>query len=431
MTTMTNYTSEYFRSLVQDDRVHRSIYTDPNIFALETERIFSRVWMYVGHESQVPNPGDFFCTTLAGQPVVLTRHLDGGVRVIFNRCGHRGAKVLNVESGHGRVFTCMYHGWSFHPDGALAGVPMRRDFPEETLCDPQLGMVRLPRIELYRGFVFASLNSDVVPLHDYLGDARHGIDELVDRSPDGEIEYWAGCHRYEYNGNWKLQFENMADTYHPAATHASTVGPDGRQFKRRSGSTGGSSPFYAANGEAIVSQTGVRGFRNGHTSEASIFREEQAGGTWDEYRGLLVARHGEDRTREILKNRRHSMSLFPSVDILIAQTAVRVIRPISVDKTEVLVYPVRLKGAPQHISTEIVRYVNMTHSASSFVQSDDLEAFERSQIGFRASGSDWIITARGIGEETDEGNGVFYGDRASEVGQRMSHFAWRDLMSAA
>ncbi len=428
---MTEYTPEFFQSLVLEDRVHRSIYTDPNIYELEMDRIFSRVWMYIGHESQVPNPGDFFSTRIGREPIVLSRHIDGSIKVIFNRCGHRGAKVLNVECGNSRVYTCMYHGWSFHPDGSLAGVPMRRDFPKDTLCDPQLGMVQLPRVQTYRGFVFASLNADVGPLLDFLGEARLGIDELVDRSPVGEIEFWAGCHRYEYKGNWKLQFENMADTYHPAATHASTVGPDGRQFKRRSGATGGSSPFYAPNGEAIVSQTGVRGFRNGHTSEASIFREEQSGGIWDEYRAMLVESYGEERTREILKNRRHSMSVFPSVDVLIAQTAVRVIRPISVDRTEVLVYPVRLKGAPAKISTEIVRYLNMTHSASSFVQSDDLEAFERSQIGFHASGTDWILVARGLGQDVDEGNGVWYGDRASEVGQRMSHYAWRDLMSAA
>jgi benzoate/toluate 1,2-dioxygenase subunit alpha len=427
---MTPYTNEYLRSLVRDDRVHRSIYTDPQIFELEMEKIFSRVWIYVGHESQIPNPGDFHCTSVARQPIVMTRHLDGKVHVLFNRCGHRGAKVLNEESGNARVFTCMYHGWSFRPNGELAGVPMRRDFPAETLIDPQFGMVHLPRVESYRGFVFASLNAEVMPLRDFLGEAIRGIDELVDRAPEGDIEFWAGCHRYEYRGNWKLQFENMADMYHPAAAHASTVGPDGRQFKRRSGGKGGDAPFFAENGEAIVAQTGVRGFRNGHSSEASLFREEQSGGVWDEYRGLLVAKHGEERTREILRNRRHSMTIFPSVDILIAQTSVRVIRPVAVDRTEVQVYPVRLKGAPAQISIDVIKFVNITHAAASFIQSDDLEAFERSSQGFAASGTDWVLVARGLGSEVDEGNGVAFGDRSSEVGQRAQHYAWRDLMSA-
>ncbi|HTY54447.1 MAG TPA: Rieske 2Fe-2S domain-containing protein, partial [Candidatus Binataceae bacterium] len=201
---MTPYDSEHLRGLVRDDRVHRSIYTDPQIFELEMEKIFSRVWIYVGHESQIPKPGDFYCTSIARQPVVMTRHLDGSVHVLFNRCGHRGAKVLNEQSGNARTLTCMYHGWSFRPNGELAGVPMRRDFQEATLSDPQSGMVGLPRSESYRGFVFASLNPQAPPLLKYLDEARRGIDELVDRSPQGEIELWAGCHRYEYSGNWKL-----------------------------------------------------------------------------------------------------------------------------------------------------------------------------------------------------------------------------------
>src|SRR5436305_4324792 len=123
----------------------------------------------------------------------------------------------------------------------------------------------------------------------------------------------------------------MADPYHPAACHGSTVGPDGRQFQRRSGEKGGSAPFFAPNGEAIVSQLGVRGFPNGHSSEQSLFDAEQSGGVWDEYRALMVSRHGEARTREIMKNKRHSLTLFPTLDILIAQTSVRVVKPISVD----------------------------------------------------------------------------------------------------
>jgi len=428
---MASYDNDYLRNLVRDDRVHRSIYTDPEIFELEMEKIFSRVWMYVGHESQIPKPGDFYCTSIARQPIVMTRDQNGGVNVLFNRCGHRGARVLNEQSGNARTLTCMYHGWSFKLNGDLAGVPMRRDFDELTLAASQSGMAKLPRSESYRGFVFASLDASVPPLLEYLDEARRGIDELVDRSPQGEIELWAGCHRYEYSGNWKLQFENLADMYHPPACHASTVGPDGRQFSRRPGNRGGSAPFFAANGEAIVAQTGVRGLRNGHSSEASLFREEQSGGIWDDYRTLMVKRYGEQRTTDILRNRRHSMSIFPSVDILIAQTSVRVIRPIGVDRTEVEVFPVRLVGAPEEISIDVVRFVNITHAAASFIQSDDLEAFERCQQGLASHGTDWVLVARGFGHEIDEGNGVLFGDRSSEVGQRSQHYAWRDLISAA
>ena len=427
---MSQYSGAELAQMVQKDRVHRAYYTDPAVFAAEMQKIFTKVWVYVGHESLVPNHGDYYCTTLAGQPVVLSRGEHGTLHVLHNRCGHRGARVLNRERGNARIFSCMYHGWGFRPNGELAGVPMRDGFPAEVLTGPQAGMLPLPRVASYRGFVFASMNEDVLPLDEFLGTAREGIDELVDRSPVGAIEFGAGCHRYRFRGNWKLQMDNMADTYHPAACHISTVGPDGRQFQRRAGKEGGAAQFFTANGEAVVSQLGVRGFRQGHSSEQSLFDKEQSGGVFDEYRAMLVDAYGEERTREILKNRRHSLTLFPTLDILIAQTSVRVVKPIAVDLTEVEVWPVRLAGAPAAISNDLVRFVNITHSASSFIQTDDLEAFERCQEGMRSQGTDWVLVARGFGSDVQERDGVLFGPRSSEVGQRAKHYAWRELMGA-
>lgn len=426
---MEKYSKEHLAALIKSDRVHRDYYIDPQIFEIEKEKIFGKVWVYVGHESLVPKEGDYYSTTMAGQPVVMSRHTDGKVYVLQNRCGHRGAQVVAKERGNTRAFLCMYHGWGFRLNGDLAGVPMKQDFPQQCLEEPESGMLRVPRVESYRGFVFASFNEEVMPLLDFLGEARGGIDELVNRSPVGEVEFGSGCHRYYFKGNWKLQMDNMADTYHPAACHGSTVGPDGRQFQRRAGAEGGRAPFFAENGEAIVSQLGVRGYANGHSSEQSLFDKEQKGGHWDEYRAQMVAAYGEARTAEILKNVRHSLTLFPTLDILIAQTSVRVVKPIAVDLTEVEIWPVKLKGAPEVISTDIVRFVNITHSASSFIQTDDMEAFERCQRGMQ-TGGEYILVARGIGSEVDEGNGVLFGARSSEVGQRAKHFAWRDLMGA-
>jgi phenylpropionate dioxygenase-like ring-hydroxylating dioxygenase large terminal subunit len=252
----------------------------------------------------------------------------------------------------------------------------------------------------------------------------------VDRSPVGRVEFGAGCHRYQFRGNWKLQMDNMADTYHPAACHGSTVGPDGRQFQRRAGKEGGAALFFTPNGESVVSQLGVTGFRQGHSSEQSLFDKEQSGEGWDEFRAMLVAAHGEERTAHIMKNRRHSLTLFPTLDILIAQTSVRVVKPIAVDLTEVEVWPVRLVGAPDAISDDLVKYVNITHSASSFIQSDDLEAFERCQQGMQSHGTDWVLVARGLGLDVDQGHGMQFGPRSSEVGQRAKHYAWRELMGA-
>ena len=145
--------------LVQPGKVHRRVYTDPEIFELEMERLFGTSWLYVGHESQVRRSGDFFCTRLGREPVVLVRDGDGRLNVLFNRCGHRGAKVVAAESGNADEFRCCYHGWTYQTDGRLKSVPVRHGYPDGTvdISDPAYGMPPVPRVDAYRGFVFASL----------------------------------------------------------------------------------------------------------------------------------------------------------------------------------------------------------------------------------------------------------------------------------
>jgi benzoate/toluate 1,2-dioxygenase subunit alpha len=157
---------------------------------------------------------------------------------------------------------------------------------------------------------------------------------------------------------------------------------------------------------------------------------EQTGGIWEEYRQLLAAHHGIEKANDILKQKRHSLTIYPSLDILIAQHSIRVIRPVGVDKTEVIVYPVRMIGAPEGVFRDIVKYVNITHSAASFVQTDDLEAFRRCQVGMQAAGNPWCLTARGLSQEQRDNHGVLWGDRSSEIGQRNQHKVWLSLMTA-
>ncbi|HEY0295748.1 MAG TPA: aromatic ring-hydroxylating dioxygenase subunit alpha [Bordetella sp.] len=436
---MTSYTAESLGALVQDGgaRINGRIYTDPEIFELEMDKIFSKVWVYVGHESQVPNPGDYITGLLARQPIILTRGKNGKTHVLFNRCTHRGAKIVNQDAGNEKVLACMYHGWAFEMDGSLRGIPMKKDFPAAAVEDGKASLGKPPRVESYRGFIFASLNADVEPLLDFLGAAASGIDEIVDRAPAGTIRLSGGYHRYVFPGNWKLQMENLADMYHPVACHISTVGADGKQFKRRPGEEGGRAAFLGPDGEPLVIQTGVRGFSHGHSSEASLFgsndmsqEAKQRGGVFDEYRSLLVRLHGAEKTDDVLKNRRHSMTLFPTLDILMVQTSVRVVIPLAYDRTEVRIYPVHLDGAPDELNRQIIKFINITHSAASFIQTDDLEAFKRQQEGMAAQSPEWMNVSRGQGGEIDEGRGTFFGPRASEVGQRMRHQYWRELMVA-
>lgn len=132
-------TPDDIRSLVRPDHVHRRAYADVAVFALEQKRIFGRLWIYVAHESQLKKAGDFVRTRLAQHEVLVTRHTDGKIHVLHNRCPHRGARLCMVDHGTSRLFSCPYHAWVFRPDGSLSTVPHRKSYPESfSVDDPQI-----------------------------------------------------------------------------------------------------------------------------------------------------------------------------------------------------------------------------------------------------------------------------------------------------
>ena len=143
-----------YKSLVQDDRIHASLYTDPRIFAEEMERIFHRGWVFVGHDSEVPRPGDFVTRRVGTEPVIMVRGGDGAIAVHVNRCMHRGTLVCPADRGHARTFTCPYHGWTYDLAGTLLGVPYPGGYA--ALDKAAHGLTRAARVDAYRGFVFAS-----------------------------------------------------------------------------------------------------------------------------------------------------------------------------------------------------------------------------------------------------------------------------------
>lgn len=136
-------------------RVNRRVFTDPHILELEHQRVFSHSWIYAGHESEVPQPGDFRARKVAGRPVILVRGGDGQVRVLLNTCTHRGALVCRQPSGNAKSFQCPYHAWTFSNQGELIGVP-GEDAYSAAFDRRELALATAPRLESYRGFVFIS-----------------------------------------------------------------------------------------------------------------------------------------------------------------------------------------------------------------------------------------------------------------------------------
>src|SRR5690348_8088100 len=213
--------NEQLAMLVQPDRVHRAVYSDPAIFELEMERLFGRAWLVLGHESQVRTLGDYFTTRMGREPVVVVREDDGAVKVLINRCAHRGSMVCAEGRGNAERFVCPYHGWSYDRAGALKAVPFASGYEPRKLAELRLHAV--PRVGVYRGFIFASLAPSGESLDEFLGAARASFDDFVDRAPGGELEVAGGVFKHVYNGNWKLMLENHLDGAHPAWVHASSV----------------------------------------------------------------------------------------------------------------------------------------------------------------------------------------------------------------
>ena len=425
---------ETIRSLVHRDHVHRSLYLDPDVFDLEMARIFGRTWVYVGHDSLVPNAGDYVTVRIGNQPLVMSRHSDGEVYVIFNSCGHRGAIVCNENKGNASVFRCCYHGWTFKTNGDLEAIAMRRGYGKSfDANDPALGMRRVPRVAKYRGFVFASLAEQGPSLEDHLGSAKDSIDELVDRAPDGEIDLSAGVHKYMFRGNWKLQLENTVDMYHVPFSHELSVSRSGRQFSRGAGQSAGSAISDRGSAAQRWEQRTAWGSRsNGHSyaGHQPVAEELPDTPTFKAYFSALEARHGKERALEILKPKRHNTAFYPNMTLQALNQHVRVIVPVAIDRTEVHVYPVKFKGAPKEMNDGFVRHLNLTHSAASLIQTDDLECFRRCQTGLSAQSSDWVWFARGVDTDGEDEHGDYVNNGTVEIQQRAQYAAWLRLMTA-
>ena len=419
-------------ALVQPGRVHRRVYSDPAVFDLEMERLFGRAWLFVGHASQVPRPGDYVTLDLGREPVIFTRHKDGSLKVLQNRCAHRGPKVLNERCGRRNHFVCLYHGWTYDTDGALVNVPV----PEG--CGAHFdktgfGLAQVPRVGVYRGFVFASLARTGPSFEEHIAPIRGNIDDLVDRAPAGEIAFDAGVHRYIYRGNWKLQVENVLDSYHVPFSHASTTNRKGEQFSRREGDATGAKVIDGTNTapEWTTRKSFVVGAGHGWTSNTSLDDGKRSSAAYNQYKQALADAVGAARAEQILTPRLHNTLIYPNVSIMGLNIHVRVVKPIAVDLTEVNIYPIRLVGAPAEMNARNIRLLNVTHAAASFVQTDDLESFTRAQVGLSGVMSDWVDISRGLGAEQEDECGGMRGLATHEMAVRAQYAAWREYMCEA
>ncbi len=429
-------------ALVRPDRVHRRLYTDPAIFELEMARIFGRTWLFVAHESQIAKPGDVLRARLGHEDVLVTRGRDGAVHVVLNRCAHRGAMICTADRAHAPSLVCPYHGWAFALDGSLVGVPHKPSLPADfDMKDPARSLARAPRVESYRGFVFASLADEGVSLTEHLGVMTEVFDNLIDRAPDGAIEQAGGVFRQIYRGNWKLHHENANDTLHAGYTHESSVAAareDKRDYATPAFDDHLTHVQMLSNqfGVREWEQTGLWGAPGGHSymggiHEKGVMSPKDLDPVAAELRDRLAARHGDARADAIIGMNRYNNLVWPNLSVNAQHQQLRIVTPLAVDKTMVQAMCFRLEGAPERQFQRAVRILNNISSPASTILVDDIEIFERTQRGLTNDAADWIDLSRGLGLEDTTDDGRTAAGGISDLPIRNQYSAWLRYMTAA
>jgi phenylpropionate dioxygenase-like ring-hydroxylating dioxygenase large terminal subunit len=432
------WTPDAIRALVEPDRVHRSVYLDPALFELEQQRIWGRAWIYVGHESQVPEPGDYFSTEIGRNPVLMTRHTDGSVRVMFNRCTHKGVMVARARTGKVRNFTCPYHGWVFGTDGALKGVPLADGYDGTPVRagNPEFDLRPLARVDSYRGFVFASLASDGPDLKTFLGPAAVGFDDMVERSPEGEVEVYGTCARTIQHANWKFFFENQLDGVHAGITHrSSTEGArsvaasryaDPAQVPREVRMFMAQEPPEP---KSVWVRLNSSNYRYGHGFLGGYQEHRGDDPVTLEYEAMVKARRGEAEGERVLARSLHHTVIYPCLSIQSQFQQIRVIKPIAPDRTLMEIWHFRLKGAPRAFQRRNMIIANMVNTPATIISCDDYENWWRAQTGLAAAAQDWVSIHRNAGGDRIEGDAVHSRVGTSEAFQRNQYRAWAEYLA--
>lgn len=387
-------------------QLNRRVLVDPEILETEHRRIFSRCWIYLGHDSEIPESGDFRTRSVAGRPVLFVRDATGRARAFLNTCRHRGTMVCREREGNRTRFTCLYHGWTYDNGGALTHVPGQESYGE-AFDRAEFALTEVPALDDYRGFRFAHFGDDPEPLADYLAGAKDYLDLVVDQSPSARLEIVSGTQEYDIRANWKLLVENSFDDYHLHATHSTYL-----EYMKDSGveirlPRGLMMPAPGVgkslgNGHAVVDNVNFRG--RPIAAWIPLYGEE-AKAEIEAIRAGLVARLGEERARRVADTNRN-LVVFPNLVINDGSAVtVRTFWPTAVDCMRVTAWAL---GPVEESETSRARRLDSFltfYGPGGLATPDDVEALELVQGGlatWREIG--WSEISRGMNKTGDQLN---------------------------
>lgn len=353
------------------------VYNDAEIFRLERERVFGRTWMFVGHTSEIPSPGDYVVRRVLDDSFIVVRDESGEVRALFNMCLHRGMQVCRAEMGNASHFRCPYHGWSYRNDGRIVGLPFHREAygGEEGFRRKGQTLLPAPSIDTYNGLIFVSLDPDAPPLAEHLGDFAFYLDYYT-RQSEGGIEL-RGPQRWRVKANWKIGAENFAgDMYHTPQTHTSVVEiglfREPKAEKRKDGNTywagsGGGTTYKLPPGDLVERLRYV-----GYPDEMI----ERMRATWTPEQLALIGDNGFMVSAATVFPNLSFVHNWPRVgesDDVLPFISIRQWQPVSEDETEILSWFAVDRNAPEEFKALSYKAYLMCFGSTGMFEQDDVE----------------------------------------------------------
>jgi phenylpropionate dioxygenase-like ring-hydroxylating dioxygenase large terminal subunit len=417
-----------YQDLIFDHKVHSSLHVDPEVFADEMDRIFTRGWVFVGHESEIAQPGDWVTRRIGGESVIMTRDREGGVNVLANRCAHRGTALCWAAKGHATSFTCNYHAWNFALDGQLRAVP----FPDGMQIDKsKLGLDRAGQVESFRGFVFANLDGSAGPLSDHLGHGGAGIlNRLCDMSPTGSVDLSKGWVGHRVQSNWKLWCESDIDGSHFNFVHASMLESVDESYygnaQKRDPEKGHG---YSVGWRGGHTEGDSRGTRTRELEWIAVPRERLGG-----YCEAVEEAYGPERAREILTEGPPHALIFPN--LFVGEMTLAIIEPVSPTEMVQRHTSVQFPGVSESFNRRMLRQADAAMGPGAFIVTDDSVTAERIQSGVNgakpgwAGGTrGWIDMSRGLHREHEGEHGRMQAESLDEATNRGFWREYRRVMT--
>lgn len=387
-----------YATLVQPDRVHGSLYVDEQVFADEMARIFTSGWVFVGHDSEVLEPGGWVTRRLGAEPVIMVRERTGRINVLSNRCSHRGTALCWEQRGTATSFQCTYHAWTFGLDGALRAVPYPAGFEKDKAT---LGLDRAGQVEQYRGFVFANLDGSAGSLEDHLGvGGVDMIDRLCDLAPSRTIRVAPNWLGHAVASNWKMWPESDNDGYHLNWVHASMVSAAPDTYYQETvlgGETGNRS-------QAVDWGCGhvELDFRPSYGRELAwlgVPRERV-----EAYCRAMEASFGTERAQRLLWDGPPHGFIFPN--LFLGELNLAIIEPVGPGRMVHHHTAVQFDGVDEAFNRRLLRQSEAAMGPAAFIVPDDAVTAERMQRAFGGTGPadaprgrGWIDMSRGAGRE--------------------------------